>query len=210
MFKSNWARLLIPATMASFGANVFAADYQVDVSHSKVGFSVRHMMVGKVHGRFKEFEGKFSFDPDKGTVSNTNFVVKVPSIDTDDAKRDDHLRNEDFFNAEKFPTMTLTNSKLTKKGKDKYKWAGDLTIRGVTKPVVFDLEFVSPTKDPWGNNRAGFSANTRINRKDFGMTWNKTLDAGGLAVGDEVDIQIDVEAIEAKAPTETKAPKAKN
>lgn len=196
MFQSRLLQVSASALVVCVGMNALAADYKVDPAHSKVGFSVKHMMISKVRGVFKDFEGTFTFDPKKGTLGATSFVVKSASVDTDDAKRDEHLRSPDFFDAEKFPTLTVTNSKLTKKGKNKYKWTGDLTIHGVTKPVTFELEQLGATKDPWGNNRLGFSANGKINRKDYGMTWNKAMDAGGVVVGDDVEIQIDVEAIE--------------
>lgn len=210
MFQSRWVRLAVPAVVSIVGMNAFAADYKVDATHSKVGFAVKHMMISKVRGTFKDFEGTFTFDSEKGTVGATNFVVKAASVNTDDPKRDEHLRSPDFFDAEKFPNLTVTNSKVTKKGKNKFKWNGDLTIHGVTKPVVFDLEYLGSTKDPWGNMRAGFTASATIKRKDFGMTWNKNLDTGGVVVGEDVEIQLDVEGVEqaaapATAQTESKS-----
>ena len=183
-----------------------AADYKIDPSHSKVGFTVRHLMISKVHGDFKDFEGGFNFDAEKGVLKSANFVAKAASIETGDAKRDDHLRGPDFFDVKKFPTLTLTNNKITKTGKDTYKWDTDLTMHGVTKPVVFNLEMLGLTKDPWGMKRAGFTASSKINRKDFGLNWNKALEAGGVVVGEEVEIQLDAEAIEASASPAAGAP----
>ncbi len=175
----------------------YAADWVVDQAHSKVGFSVRHMMISTVDGQFKDFEGTFTFDPKKGTLGNSKFEVKAASIDTGNAKRDEHLRSADFFDAEKFPMISITNSKIKKTGKDKYEWAGDLTLHGVTKPVKFALVHKGTVKDMQGKNRAGFSATTKINRKDWGLTWNKAVEAGPV-VSDEVELKIDAEAVEAE------------
>jgi polyisoprenoid-binding protein YceI len=192
-----------PIAVALAALSTQAADYNVDGSHSKVGFSVRHMMVTDVEGKFREFEGTFNFDPVKGVLGSTNFSVKTKSIDTDNDKRDEHLRSGEFFDVDKFPSMTVTNSKIKSIGKNKYKWTGDLAIRGVSKPVKFDLSFNGLSKDPWGNSRAGFTATTTIKRSDYGLTWNKALETGGVAVSDEVRIQLAISAIEAK----TEAPK---
>lgn len=199
MMKLQWARRFAPVFVLMAALNAQGAEYSIDSTHSKVGFSVRHMMITDVKGAFNDFEGSFSFDPEKGTVSNADFVVKAESVDTANKKRDDHLRSADFFDVAKHPTLAFKNSKLKKVSKNKFKWSGDLTIKGVTKPVVFDLEYKGSVKDPWGNQRAGFSATSKINRKDFGLTWNNTLESGGVVVGDEVTIQIDVEAVEKKA-----------
>ncbi|MGK5083864.1 YceI family protein [Bdellovibrionota bacterium FG-1] len=183
---------------AFFAVPASAADYTVDASHSSVGFSVRHL-VSKVKGGFSDFDGTFKFDAKNPKAVEGKFVVKIASLSTNNQKRDEHLKGPDFFDAAKFPEMTLANLKLVQAGgKDKFKMTGDLTLHGVTKPVMFALEFNGTSPDPWGNTRAGFSATGQINRDDFGISWNKALDAGGLMLGKDVTIDLQVEAIEAK------------
>jgi polyisoprenoid-binding protein YceI len=178
------------------------ATYTIDKEHSNVGFTVRHLMITDVAGRFKDFEGTFTFDPEKAVVSDATFSADASSIDTNNAKRDEHLRSADFFDTKKFPKLTLTNSKITKTGKDTFKWNADLTMHGVTKPVTFDLVHKGDIKDAWGNQRAGFQATGKVNRKDYGLTWNKALEGGGVTVGEEVTIHLDASAIQkAAAPT---------
>jgi polyisoprenoid-binding protein YceI len=172
-----------------------AAHYEIDGSHSHVGFKVRHL-VSKLPGEFKEFEGTFDFDDKKPEDSKVVFKVKTASVYTNNEKRDDHLKGEDFFDVSKYPEMKFESATVTKAGKDKYKLKGNLTIRGVTKPVTFDVVYSGTAKDPWGNQRAGFTATTKINRKDFGLVWNKALDQGGLMIGDDVEITLEIEAIE--------------
>ncbi len=196
--------LAFPVATLAIATSAQAAEYKIDPSHSKIGFSVKHLMISKVTGNFKDFEGTFEFDKDKGVLGAHNFVVKTASVDTQEPKRDEHLKGPDFFDVAKFPTMTFAKSKITKDGKDKYKWAGDLTIHGVTKPVTFELEYTGSATDPWGNKRAGFNATTKISRKDYGLVWNKALESGGVVVGDEVTINLEAEAIEQGAKAEAK------
>ncbi len=170
-----------------------AAHYEVDAGHSQVGFRIRHL-VTKLPGEFKEFEGKFDFDEKKPQDAKVTFKVKTASINTNNEKRDEHLRGDEFFDAEKHPELTFVSKKVKPAGKGKYKIEGDLTLHGVTKPVTFDAEFGGIAKDPWGNTKAGFNATAKINRKDFGISWNKALDAGGFVIGDEVELNIAVEA----------------
>ncbi|WP_408095721.1 YceI family protein [Peredibacter sp. HCB2-198] len=177
---------------------LFAARYRTDPEHSRIGFRISHMMINHVNGQFNDYIGTFDFDPKAGTLKDTSFVVKTNSIDTGVQKRDDHLRTKDFFNVEKFPEMTITNSKITRKKKNDYKWTGDLTLLGVTKPVTFDLTYNGMKKDKDGKNKVGFTAKGKINRQDFGMTFNAPADGGGLLVGNDVDILIDIEAFEEK------------
>ncbi|MES2964741.1 MAG: YceI family protein [Bdellovibrionota bacterium] len=189
-------------TIAASAAFAAPATYTIDKDHSNVQFSVRHLMITDVSGRFKDFEGTFTFDGEKASVTDATFSADTASIDTSNAKRDDHLRSADFFDAKKHPKLTLTNSKIAKTGKDTFKWNADLTMHGVTKPVVFDLVHKGDIKDAWGNQRAGFHATGKVNRKDYGLTWNKALEGGGVTVGDEVTITLDVSAIQkAAAPT---------
>lgn len=182
--------------------SALAADYTVDASHSSVGFAVKHI-TGKVKGGFKEFEGNFSFDPKDLKASKVSFTAKAASISTDNTKRDDHLKGEDFFDVAKHPTLTFESKKITAMGKNKYKLEGTLTIHGQAKPAVFDVEYNGGDKDPWGGYRVGFSAKTQVKRKDFGLTWNKLLDSGGFLIGEDVAIELEVEGVQ-KAASEKK------
>jgi len=192
--------LAIAATILSAAADAGAATerYTVDLEHSIVGFSVAHMVVSKTTGRFTDYSGFIEMDPDAKTVKAIEAVIKTASVSTNHEKRDTHLKTPDFFNVEKFPTMTWRMKSYEKQG-DKYVAKGDLTLLGVTKEVALTgtLNGVLP-KDPWGNTRAGFTAHGRINRQDFGMKWNKVLDSGGFVVGDEVDINLEIECIKQK------------
>jgi polyisoprenoid-binding protein YceI len=169
--------------------------YNVDPDHSIIGFSVAHMMVSKTTGRFTDYTGFVEMDPEAKTVKTIEAVIKTASVDTNHAKRDGHLKSPDFFDVDKFPTMTYKMKSYEKKG-DQYLAKGDLTLRGITKEIVLTGTFHGVIqKDLAGMTRAGFSAEGKINRKDFGMIWNKALDNGGIAVGDEVDIKLEIEAI---------------
>lgn len=198
--------------MASLSAR--AADYVVDKDHSHVGFTVRHI-VSHVQGSFKDFAGQFTFDPKKPSTDKVSFTVQTASISTDNEKRDNHLKSPDFFDVAKYPTMTFESTSVAPAGHDKYRIKGKLTLRGVTRPVTFDVDYLGTAKDPWGKTRSGFTATTRINRKDYGMVWNKALDAGGLMVGDEVAVKLDIEAVEkaqaksAEAESKAEAGKSK-
>jgi polyisoprenoid-binding protein YceI len=171
-------------------------NWNIDVVHSTVGFSVRHLMVSKVHGLFTKWNGSFSFDEANPAASHVQVQVEVASIDTRDPQRDGHLRTGDFFEAEKFPHMTFKSTSVAG-DKNHFKVTGDLTLRGVTKPVVLDVEYAGRAVHPQMGERAGFSAHTSINRKDFGITFNQVLDAGGVAISEKVDINIEVEATKA-------------
>jgi len=172
--------------------------YNADPDHSIVGFAVTHMVVSKTTGRFTDYSGYIEMDPDAKTVKAIEAVIKAASVTTNHEKRDTHLRSPDFFNVEKFPTMTYRMKSYEKQG-DTYMTKGDLILLGVTKEIVLTGTFngIVP-KDPWGNTRAGFTAHGKINRKDFGMNWSKALDNGGLVVGDEVEINLEIECIKEK------------
>ncbi len=172
-----------------------AATYDIDKSHSSVGFKVRHLGVSNVRGFFGDFAGAFEFDTADPGAWRTEAAIQIASVDTGDPKRDEHLRTPDFFDAVGHPTMVFKSTSVTKASDGAYKLAGDLTLRGVTRSVQLDLELLGTATDPWGNDRAGFSATGRINRQDFGVNWSTTLDAGGLVVGNEVTIMIEVEGI---------------
>ena len=171
-------------------------EYKLDTSHSEVGFSVRHLMVTNVRGRFNDFSGSFKYDAANREVRDVDVVIQAKSIDTNDKKRDDHLRNDDFFATDKFPILTFKATGPVRLGSNnKAKVPGNLTMRGVTKPVTLDVEMLGITTDPWGNEKLGFTAETRLNRQDYGVSWNKTLDRGGVSVGNEVRIMIEGQAL---------------
>ncbi|MBI4003072.1 MAG: polyisoprenoid-binding protein [Nitrospira defluvii] len=174
------------------------ARYDVDLDHSIVEFKVAHMVISKTTGHFKDYTGFIEMDPDAGTVKAIEAAIKTASVTTNQEKRDTHLRNPDFFDVEKYPTM-IYKMKSYKKSGDGYTAVGDLTLHGVTKEMTLTGNLNGVTKDPWGNTRAGFTAEGKVNRKDFGMVWNKALDSGGLVVGDEVLIKLDIECIKAKS-----------
>ena len=171
-----------------------ASEWVIDSSHTTAQFSVKHMMVTSVRGHFDKVAGTVNLDDKDPSKSTVQFEMDAASINTRDAKRDAHLKSPDFFDADKNPKITFTSTKITRAGKDKYKVLGDLTMRGVTKPVTLQVE--APTtvvKNPWGVPVRGVVAKTRINRKDWGLNWNKALEAGGVLVGDNVDIQVEAE-----------------
>ncbi len=174
-----------------------SARWNVDSEHSTIEFRVAHMVVSKTSGRFMDYTGFIDMDAEAGTVKTIEATIKTASINTNHEKRDAHLRSPDFFDVEKYPAITYTMKSYTKTD-DLYQAVGDLTLRGVTKEIVLTGHFNGVAKDPWGNTRAGFSAEGKLNRKDFGMVWNKTLDNGGLVVGNQVYIKLDVECIKAK------------
>ncbi len=168
--------------------SLFAAPYSVDVSHSSVGFKVKHMMISTVSGNFSGFSG--SYDLEKGHLKSLSGTVKVKTIDTGITKRDDHLRSADFFDATTYPEMSFAMT--TQKGKTV---SGNLTMHGVTKAVKLTMDMGGEVIDPWGNKRSGFTLNGTINRKDFGLNWNKAMEAGGVMVGEEVQMTIEIEGI---------------
>ncbi len=173
-----------------------AATYQIDSDHTSAQFKVRHLMVSNVKGEFSRISGTIVIDDQDISRSKVDVKIDVAAINTGISKRDEHLRSADFFDLAKYPVMTFVGKKVKRSGDGQLKVTGDLTIRGITREVVLDVE--GPTaevKDPWGLVRRGASATTKINRKDFGLTWNKALEAGGVAVGDEVAITIEVEMV---------------
>jgi len=169
--------------------------WKIDVSHSTVAFSIRHLVIAKVRGRFGAFEGEVELDDATGTWKKARASVDVASIDTREEKRDGHLRSPDFFDVANHPKMTFTSKSAEARGRDKYVVKGDLTIHGVTKEVSLDVDFLGTTKDPWGGERAAFTAKTEIHRTDFGLKWNQALEAGGVVVGEKVEIEIDVQVV---------------
>lgn len=171
--------------------------WNIDTAHSEVTFSVKHMMVSKVTGSFNVFKGSLEIDENNLDASWVEAEAETSSINTRDERRDGHLRSADFFDAEQNPTIIFKSKKIEKKGGNEYKVLGDLTMHGVTKEVVFDAEYAGQVaKDPFGLRRAGLSATTTINRKDFGLGWNQALEAGGVMVGENVKIEINLEAVQ--------------
>jgi polyisoprenoid-binding protein YceI len=186
--------LLAGALLLTLSAAAPAATYNIDTSHSAVTFAIRHMMISTVRGSFGDFAGTFTYVKDQPAAWTVTAEIQTATVDTNDDKRDEHLRSADFFDVEKHPTMSFKSTKVEQAGAG-YKLHGDLTLLGQTKPVVLDMEITGEITDPWGNPRVGFSANGRINRKDWGMTWSRALDAGGVMVGDEVRIQLEIQGI---------------
>jgi polyisoprenoid-binding protein YceI len=168
--------------------------YAIDKAHSEATFQVRHLLT-KVRGRFSDFEGTIDYDEQSPERSSVNVTIQAASIDTNERDRDTHLRSADFFDADKFPTLAFRSPTITRKGDQRFDVAGDLTIRGVSRPVTFDVTFLGKAKDPWGNERIAFEAEATINRKEFGLNWNAALETGGFLVGDEVKISLSVQAI---------------
>ena len=169
--------------------------WAIDPTHSSVDFSIRHMMIAKVKGSFNQFEASIEADPEDLTTADISFSVDAASIDTRNDDRDNHLRSADFFDVENHPKMTFKATKIVKTGDGEYDVTGDLTIRGVTRSETFKVTFEGSGKDPWGNHKAGFSAEGTIKRSDYGLTWNAALETGGVLVGDDVKIHIEVEAV---------------
>lgn len=190
-------RIVMFAMSAMFATSAWATDYTIDPSHSSVVFKVKHLAISTVPGRFTQLSGKFSFDPANVKASKASASVSVASINTADTKRDDHLKSPEFLDVAKFQDITFTTTSIEPVSAEAFKAHGDLTIRGVTKPVVLDVTFGGAAKDPWGNQRAAFSASTKINRKDFGLTWSKAIETGALVVGDDVAITLEIEGIKA-------------
>jgi polyisoprenoid-binding protein YceI len=168
--------------------------WNIDVTHSAVQFHVRHMIISKVHGRFAKWSGALQLDTADLTRSSVAVTIDAASIDTQVADRDAHLRSPDFLDVAAHPAITFTSKRVEKAGAG-YRVVGDLGIRGTVREVVLEAEFAGTGKDPWGNQRAGFSARTTIDRRDFGLTWNAALEAGGVLVGEKVEISIELEAV---------------
>lgn len=170
-------------------------DYQLDVAHTRIGFVARHAMITKVRGAFNEFEGRAHLDAQDPTRSSATITIKAESIDTRNDQRDAHLRGNDFLDIPNYPLITFTSTAVEPVGGDTYRVTGDLTIRGVTKPVSVDFEFTGSAVDPFGNLRVGFEGSTTINRKDWGVNWNAALEAGGFLVSENVTLEFEISAI---------------
>jgi polyisoprenoid-binding protein YceI len=169
--------------------------YAIDPAHSRIGFVARHAMVTKVRGSFNEFEGSGYFDAEDPTKSNLELVIKAASIDTRNADRDGHLRSNDFFAMDEYPEITFKSTSVEQTGDAEYRVTGDLTLKGVTKPVTVDFDYTGAAVDPFGNQRIGLEGTTTINRKDWGVTWNAPLETGGVLVSEKVTLEFEVSAV---------------
>jgi polyisoprenoid-binding protein YceI len=172
--------------------------WNIDASHSTIGFSIRHMVFSKVRGRFLKYTGAIQLDDDPAK-SWVEATIDATSIDTGTAQRDTHLRSADFFDVERFPELRFRSTRIEDMGGDRLRAVGTLTVRDVSREVVLDIESAGRGADPWGNERIGFVAKTSIDRKDFGLQWNQVLEAGGVLVGDRVDIELDIQAVNTAA-----------
>lgn len=187
--------LLIAFLVFAAASLTAQTNWQVDKSHSKVGFSVSHLVITDVDGFFKDYDANVTTNGDDFSTANIQFTVNTGSIFTDNDGRDKHLRSDDFFNAEKFPQMTFKGKSMRKVGDNKYKLVGDLTIRDITKEVELDVRYNGMAKDPWGNTKAGFKVSGQINRFDYNLKWNTAIETGALVVGREVKLNIDMQLV---------------
>lgn len=184
-------KLLLAIIMLS--TSIFASTYEIDGAHTKVTFKVKHMAIANVYGTFSKFDSVIEYDEATKMLQKVETTIDVKSIDTENKKRDKHLRSKDFFDVKKFPELTFKLLKI-----DGDKAVGNLTIKGITKEVTFDYENNGTVKDPWGNTKLGFALEAKIDRRDFGLTWNKILETGGLVVGHDIKLIVDVEAKQVK------------
>jgi polyisoprenoid-binding protein YceI len=185
--------LLMTMALVMLSTSAFAAKFEIDPAHTSVNFTAQHLMISKVKGRFEKFTGSFDFDEKSMKLDNIQVVVKTESISTNEKDRDKHLRSPDFFDVAKFPDMTFKSTKVIYDKDKPDKVEGNLTIRGVTKAVTLDLDYNGAITDAWGNRVVSFQAEGKIDRKDFGLIWNKALDKGGVTLGDEIKIEIEGE-----------------
>jgi polyisoprenoid-binding protein YceI len=181
------------ATTTDFRA--LTGTFTIDTAHSRLGFVARHAMVTKVRGAFNEFEGSAVIDGEHPENSSATVTLQVASVDTRNAQRDEHLRTNDFLDAENYPTITFKSTSISHEGGNDFVVTGDLTIKDVTKSVSFPLEFQGIVKDPWGNDRIGFDGSVVINRKDWGVSWNAALETGGVLVSEKVTLEFEISAI---------------
>lgn len=196
MTMKRWINALVLISLLILPPLVSAETWNIDPEHSTVGFKIRHMMVTNVKGNFPAFSGTVQIDDKDITRSKVEVSIATASINTNISKRDEHLRSPDFFDVAKYPAMTYVSTRVEKAGAGKLRVVGNLTLHGITREVVLEVE--GPTaafKDPWGNVRRGASATAKINRKDFGLNWNAVIESGGVLVGDEVAIELELEMI---------------
>lgn len=191
---------IVAVTSVLFPMSAVATEYELDPAHSQVSFTVKHMVISTVRGEFGKVSGTVSYDPKKPQATTVDVAIETASLSTREENRDNHLKGPDFFDAEKNPTITFKSKKVEAAGKGKLKVSGDLTIRGVTKPATLTVVGPSPeVKSPFGKTVMAASATSSVNRKDYGMVWNKTMDNGGLLVGEDVNIEINAELVKKEA-----------
>lgn len=186
-------------TSSTLTTPTLTGDYVIDPSHSRIGFVARHAMITKVRGGFNSFEGKAHLDFENPARSTAEVAIEVASIDTRNGQRDDHLRTNDFFNAAEFPQITFRSTSVRTVDEQNFQVTGDLTIKGVTKPVTVDYEYTGTAKDPYGNTRVGFEGRTSLNRSDFGVNFNAALETGGMLVSEKINLEFEVSAIRVDA-----------
>jgi len=197
--RKNWLFFgFLLGILLFIGQDVWAKKYMIDPVHSAVSFKVKHLVISKVQGNFEKFSGEFFYNEKDSSTWSASASIEAKSIDTDNDGRDKHLRAADFFDVEKHPNITFQSTKVTDLHGNKGKLHGNLTMRGNTKPVILDLEIGGTVKDPWGSERAGFEATTKINRKDFGVAFHKVMETGGLMVDDMVEITLNIEGVAKK------------
>jgi len=189
------SKLLVIFALFFPTTGLFASTFNIDTAHSMVGFKIKHLVISTVTGRFNQFEGQYDFDEKTGKLENVSIEIQTASIDTNEPDRDKHLKSPDFFDVEKKENSTITfkTTKVEYKNKKPIKMTGEFKMHGVTKPLTLDVTYNGSITDPWGNERNAFLASGKIKRKDFGLTWNKTLDKGGVMIGEDVDLVIEIE-----------------
>lgn len=190
--------LLLIVTVLLSAPATYAATYDIDASHSSIGFKIKHMAISNVKGTFPAFEGTFDFAAGQPDQWSVEAVIQMKSVNTGNDDRDDHLRNDEFFDVEKFPTMVFKSTGFKMEDDEEGEMTGTLTMHGVTLPVTLELEFNGALTDPWGNDRAGFSAEGKINRKDWGLSYGKVMESGGLLIGNDVKISLEIEGVKQK------------
>ncbi|HPR63401.1 MAG TPA: YceI family protein [Thermoanaerobaculia bacterium] len=184
--------------LAFLSIPLFASDtYSLDSAHSSIEFGIKHMVISTVKGSFSSFDVSVQYDPKEVAKSSVEVSIQTDTINTGNEKRDEHLKSPDFFDTKTYPAITFKSKRIAKKG-DSYEVTGDFTMHGVTKEITFPFTVMGPIKDPWGNMRLGVEAYTTLNRQEYGVSWNKTLDTGGLVVGDDVKVEIHLELVKAQ------------
>ena len=178
----------------------FSGEWRFDPTHTRIGFSTRHAMVTKVRGAFNDFEGAIQVNAENPELSSARMTIKVASIDTRNADRDQHLRTNEFFDAPQFPEITFSSNRVDQVDDGHFIVGGDVTIRGVTKDIAIPLDFIGVERDPMGNLRAGFEGSRRIDRQDFGLTWNAALDSGGVLISDKITLEFEISAVKVEEP----------
>ena len=181
-------------------------NWKIDSAHSEINFSVRHMMISNVRGRFESFTGEVDFDEENPANTTVEVQIDANSIDTREPNRNNHLRSQDFLYAEKYPYLTFRSKRVEVTGKNRARLVGDLTVRDITREVTLDVEYSGQAKSPWGTTSAGFSASGSLNRKDWDLTWNQALETGGVLVGDEIKFNVEVEIVKQPETQEEMVP----